>query len=98
VVHRSGIFYTPEGERKRILALPIEEGREYFKSKEDYLTFVTKRMIAYFDAKEKRPGRPSQNCMTPGSCFAPCLIFHRDGVYDAYRRHKQFPTGRRTVS
>lgn len=70
MVYRSGIFYTPEGERKRVLALPIEEGREYFKSKEDYLTFVTKRMIAYFDAKEKRPGRSSQSCMTPGSCFA----------------------------
>jgi len=52
-MHLADAYYTPEGERKRILALPIEEGREYFETREAFLTYTTKHMTAYFDAKEK---------------------------------------------
>ena len=45
-MHLADAYYTPEGERKRILALPIEEGREYFETREAILTYTTKHMTS----------------------------------------------------
>jgi hypothetical protein len=60
-------YYTPEGERKRVLALPLEEGREYFTTPQAMLGHITQKMIAYFDTKEKRSERRMQELLTPGT-------------------------------
>ncbi len=66
-------YYTPEGERKRILALPVEEGREYFSTRDGFLAYVTKRMTAYFEAKEKGTERKVKDLLTPGRYLAGCI-------------------------
>ena len=69
-VHFTDAYYTPEGERKRILALPIEEGREYFETREAFLTYVHEHMTAYFGAKEKGSERRLKDLVTPGTSFS----------------------------
>lgn len=68
--HLTDAYYTPEGERKRILALPIEEGREYFETREAFLTYVIKHMTAYYEAKEKGSERRLKELVTPGTSFS----------------------------
>jgi hypothetical protein len=101
-IHLTDAYYTPEGERKRILALPIEEGREYFETREAFLTYVQKHMTAYFDAKEKGSERRLKDLLTPGTSFSLqlfCVFTYLSLRLDICRGHSRvFPSPLRNTT